>query len=185
VRIPFNETKATQAAAHLLHLRGGKMNYMKLIKLLYLVDRGALLRWGRPVTTDRYVSMDHGPVLSRVLDLINEIVEPQEKRQWSRLISSPEGHDVRLKVKNPPSGELSRAELRLIDEVFQKYGRKSRWELVHILHSLPEWEDPEGGAIPIGYADILNASGKSQLEINAILHELENVGTAESLVRSH
>ena len=34
------------------------MSYMKLLKLLHLVDREALLRWGRPVSTDRYVSMD-------------------------------------------------------------------------------------------------------------------------------
>ena len=47
------------------------MSYMKLIKLLYLADREALLRWGRPITFDAYVSMDRGPVLSSVLDLIN------------------------------------------------------------------------------------------------------------------
>jgi len=32
----FNEVKATQAAARLLRNRGGRMSYMKLIKLLYL-----------------------------------------------------------------------------------------------------------------------------------------------------
>ena len=67
----FNEAKATQAAACLLKLRGGQMSYLKLVKLLYLADREALLRWDRPITTDRYVSMDNGPVLSRVLNLIN------------------------------------------------------------------------------------------------------------------
>jgi hypothetical protein len=49
----FNERRATEAAARFLKLRGGKMSYLKLIKLLYLLDREALLRWGRPVTTDR------------------------------------------------------------------------------------------------------------------------------------
>jgi uncharacterized phage-associated protein len=63
----FNERKATQAAAYLLKRRGGKMSYMKLIKLLYFADRVALSRFGRPITTDRYVSMDRGPVLSHIL----------------------------------------------------------------------------------------------------------------------
>jgi hypothetical protein len=36
VNLPFNERKATEAAAYLLKLRGGRMSYMKLIKLLYL-----------------------------------------------------------------------------------------------------------------------------------------------------
>ncbi len=57
VMMRFNERKATQAAAYLLQMRGGTMSYMKLIKLLYLADRAALVRFGRPITTDRYVSM--------------------------------------------------------------------------------------------------------------------------------
>jgi uncharacterized phage-associated protein len=46
------------------------MAYIKLIKLLYLADREALLRWGRPITTDRHVSMPKGPVVSQIYDLI-------------------------------------------------------------------------------------------------------------------
>ena len=53
----FNEAKAREAAARLVELRSGKMSCMQLIKLLYLADREALLRWGRPITTDRYVSV--------------------------------------------------------------------------------------------------------------------------------
>ena len=54
MRMRFNEKKATQAAARFLRLCKGCMNYMKLIKLLYIADREALLRWGRPITTDAY-----------------------------------------------------------------------------------------------------------------------------------
>ena len=48
------------------------LTVLQLVKLLYFVDREALLRRGAPVTGDRMVSMDHGPVLSTTLDLINE-----------------------------------------------------------------------------------------------------------------
>jgi len=47
------------------------MNYLKLMKLLYLADRESMRRNGRPISGDRYVSMDHGPVLSQTLNLIN------------------------------------------------------------------------------------------------------------------
>jgi hypothetical protein len=70
--LPFNERKATQAAAHFLKLAGGKMDYRKLMLLLYLADRKALLTWGRPITTDQYVLTDQGIVLSRLLELITE-----------------------------------------------------------------------------------------------------------------
>ena len=83
MRLPFNEKKATQAAAYLLRLRGGRMSYMKLIKLLYLADRISLNRRGRPITTDRYVSMDRGPVLSRTLNLITEERDPAAPSFWA------------------------------------------------------------------------------------------------------
>src|SRR5262245_29879512 len=66
----FNEAKATQAAALPLKYRGGRMISMNLIKSLYLVDRTALIRRGRPVTFDSYCSLRYGPILSRTLNLI-------------------------------------------------------------------------------------------------------------------
>jgi uncharacterized phage-associated protein len=179
MQLRFNETKATQAAARLLKLRGGQMSYMKLIKLLYIVDREALLRWGRPVTTDRYVSMDRGPVLSRTLSLITDGPLPGEASPWAEFISEPKDYGVRLR-KPAPQGELSDAEIALIDEVFTKYGKLDRWKLVELVHSLPEWQDPNGSAIPIGYEDILRAGGKSPLETQSILDELENLAVADS-----
>ena len=105
----FNETKATQAAARLLTLRGGIMSYVKLIKLLYLADREALIRWGRPITTDRYVSLDNGPVVSRIYDLIRDEPPPNSFPIWRKFISDPENYEVRL-LGDPGSGELSRPE---------------------------------------------------------------------------
>ena len=181
MRLPFNEAKAAQAAARLLKKRGGKMAYMKLIKLLYLVDREALRRWGRPVTTDRYVSMDHGPVLSSTLDLINHGPEPGMESPWLELISAPDKYDVRLQTEDPPDDELSRAEEELIDEIFSQFGNKSRWQLVDHLHTLPEWEDPQGGSLQISYEDIFRALGKGDQEIGELKDELESVSSIDRL----
>jgi uncharacterized phage-associated protein len=83
----YREDRATQAAARLLHLRGGSMSYLKLMKLMYISDRKALVELGRPITFDRFVSMKHGPVLSRTLDVMKRKV-PAE--YWSRYISPPD-----------------------------------------------------------------------------------------------
>lgn len=90
------------------------MSYMKLIKLLYLADREALLRFGCPITTDRYVSMDRGPVLSRVLNLITEEREPASQSLWTTAISEPDHYGVRLNKDIEPE-ELSDAEIELLD----------------------------------------------------------------------
>jgi uncharacterized phage-associated protein len=184
MRLRFNERKATQAAALLLQLRGGKMSYLKLIKLLYLADREALLQWGRPITTDRYFAMDRGPVLSRIMDLATDGEDPGSPSIWANHISVPSNYEVRLQT-DAGRDELSDAEVELLKRIFQAHGHKSRWEMVDLTHTLPEWKNPQGGAIPITYRDILKAGGKTELETAAIEDELEGVALAENLLGAH
>lgn len=47
IKFSFNSRKATQAAAYLLKLAGGKMDARKLATMLYLADRSMLLSHGR------------------------------------------------------------------------------------------------------------------------------------------
>jgi uncharacterized phage-associated protein len=178
----FNERRATEAAARFLKLRGNRMSYLKLIKLLYFLDREALLRWGRPVTTDRYISMDNGPVVSRIFDLIREEPAPGTDPVWHHYISTPQGWEVVL-IAEPEPAELSRAEEALIDEIYAKYGKMDRWELVRLSHDLPEWQDPNGSAIPIQYRDILRAGNKTEAEIAAVEAELESLAAAEAMLQ--
>src|SRR6202166_1243287 len=151
MRLPFNQAKATQAAAHLLRARRGVMNYQLLIKLLYLADRAALIRWGRPISTDRYVSMKHGPVLSNVFDLVNFGSLSEKAGSWSSMISNPSGYDVSLEreISEEDFEELSVAERKLLDEIWGKYGALDEWDLVDLLHDVGEWQDPHGTSVPI------------------------------------
>lgn len=178
----FNEAKATQAAARLLRNRGGRMSYMKLIKLLYFADREALLQWNRSITTDVYVSMDNGPVVSKIYNLIQEEDRPGSRGIWSQYISHPNGFDVELLSANPPLEELSEAEENLLDRIFEKYGHLNRWDLVKLSHDLPEWQDPHGSAFPIEYRDIFRAEKRTASEIAALEQELHSLAATQDLV---
>ena len=158
------------------------MSYLKLIKLLYLLDRETLLRWGRPVTTDRYVSMDNGPVVSRIYDLIREERAPGTDPIWRHYISAPQEWEVAL-LADLETDELSRAEEALIDEIYAAYGKMTRWDLVRVSHDLPEWQDPNGSAIPIQYRDILRAGNKTETEVAAVEAELESLAATEAMLQ--
>ena len=174
-RPSFNEKKATQAAARFLILAKGKMNYMKLIKLLYLMDREALLRWARSVTNDEYYSMKFGPVLSEVHDLITEQPSPEQPTFWSRHISDPTHYEIEL-TKEPGDDELSEAEEDLIQEIHSQYGRYAPFDLVKLLHQvLPEWKEVQHSRVQILYSEILAAGKKTPEEIAAIESELDSV----------
>lgn len=181
MRTRFREEKATQAAMRLLKLRGGTMSHLKLIKLLYLLDRAALVRWGRPVTYDSYFAMPHGPVLSFTLDRINE-PEVSAGSYWDRYIAPKRDHEVSLRGGECPRDQLSAAELALIDEIFEEYGHKSRWELRDFTHTLPEWQDPRGSSRRIDPADILRCEGFSEEEIRGVASDLEESALADTLL---
>lgn len=175
LQLPFNEAKVTQAAALFLKLRGGRMHYLKLIKLLYITDRKALRRWGFPVTMDQFVAMDHGPVVSRTFNLIQGVPAPT----WNAHISAPMGeHEVELRGEGPGTSLLSEDEEKLIREVFHEYGHRNRWELVEITHRFPEWRNPDGSSLPIGISDILEAFGESESEIEAQIEILRTHAAA-------
>ena len=168
----YREDKATQAAGMFLKLRGKPMSHLKLMKLLYLADRGALLRWRRPITFDSYVSMPQGPVLSQTLNVLNG--ESDTSGPWNQAISSPSNYEVTL-IKDPGTDKLSDAEVSIIEETFGRFGTMSRWALCDYTHTLPEWQDPNGSSIPIDYKDVLRGDGKTEIQIQSILEELENI----------
>lgn len=170
--LSFREEAAVQAAARILQRGGGRLPYMKLLKLLYLADRKALLELGRPITFDRYVSMKHGPVLSQTYDLIVAEEAPGEHSYWRTHISEPENYTVRL-LGEPPRDALSPAQEAVLDAVFDEFGSMDQWKLVDFTHTLPEWQDPHGSSIPIALRDILLAGGTEEEDAEAIERDLE------------
>jgi uncharacterized phage-associated protein len=170
--LTFREEAATQAAAYLLRCSGGSLPYIKLLKLLYLADRKALLELGRPITFDRYVSMQHGPVLSRTYDLMVAEQAPGELSYWREHISEPRDYAVQLRGE-APRGALSPAQEAVLDATFQEFGGMDRWALVDFTHTLPEWQDPHGSSLALPLREILRAAGVDDDDAQAIEHDLQ------------
>lgn len=167
MHLQFRQEKATQAAARLLKLRGGRMSYMKLLKLLYLADRKALIELARPITYDRFVSMPQGPVLSQTYNLMVGEEAPTAPSYWRQYISEPSNFEVSL-LHDPTTSELSPAQEQILDAVFAEFGKMGRWELVEITHRLPEWKDPHGSSVPISVHELLRGAGLEDDDIAAV-----------------
>src|SRR5580700_367699 len=71
VYFPLKIEKTIQAIGVLFRHDGvRRMNYMRLLKLLYIADREAVKETGRPITGGPLMAMERGPVLQEVYDLI-------------------------------------------------------------------------------------------------------------------
>ena len=158
----MNELKTAQMAAYFLAKSGGKMRYIKLVKLLYLSDRESMRLTGESMTRDSAYSLPNGPVLSHTLNLLKEEVRND---YWSSLIGR-NGYESTLiaPVVVEDLDELSVQDLEVLDTVNDQFGFFTWQALVEWTHkpeNLAEWKDPHGSRLPIKPEHIFEALGQS------------------------
>lgn len=138
----FKFNKALQAAAYLLRRETSQeMNYMRLLKILYIANRESIFLTGWPIIGGRTAAMKRGPVPSETYNLI----KGQELRgpEWSRYIQKKE-YNVRL-ICDPGQASLSRFDIETLERVAEDHRAHDEWELVEITHGFPEWQKNDPG----------------------------------------
>ena len=176
VNFLFDITKATEVACQLLKREGGSINIMKLIKLVYLLDRLSVARRGIPVVGGAYFSLPNGPITSELLDLVNSgCLWGVKECHWDEFISDRANHEVKM-VKEASREHISDAEMDLIDAVYQEHGQKDQWQLRDWCHEhCDEWTPLEQGRERIAFGRIARALGKSDDQIARLSEQAEEL----------
>ena len=178
---PFNEEKASEAAALLTELNNEPIGRLRLLKLLYLTDRKSIDQRDRPICGGKYSSMDNGPVLSAVYNLIRGEIEGPT---WGRYLRQADHPNVKL-VRGLELAALSKYEVELLTATFNEFKEMSDHELwlyVHDPENLPEYEEPpQGTSRPIHAERLLAELGRTKDEIREIAETVH----AETLVTSY
>ena len=184
IQFQFDSIKAVESAALLLKLNGRSMNYMGLLKMLYIADRKALEKINFPIIGDQYYSLDYGPILSSVYDLIKGFDVKREgvkgaSHIWQKYISTrpkeyknENYYKVRL-LKDPGVQELCQDEEEILEEVYSKFAGIDPFEVAKWTHELPEWKNPFGSRIPIEVENVLKYLKKTNEEITQISQEID------------
>ena len=182
LKFNFNPKKSTQAAAYLLKRNDGDMDKYLWIKMLYLADRAALEKWEEPITGDFPSSMPLGPVLSNIYDLTKGDC-PRFREDWEPFISDTDTDTNRVSLKTDPgTGELSRAELAVLDAVFTKFRNYSFAQMRDFCHALGEYEAVGKTSKPLPFERILQALGKSPEQIEDVSQRCREIQLAELLL---
>ena len=184
MRPMYNEIKATQEATILLRLNGGEMDLLKFIRLLYNIEREALNRWSRPITFDDFFSLQLGQIVSKTYD--NAKFNNQGvKSFWRDHLETYNSRNIRL-IKECGREKLSRAEIKLIEEMFKKYKDKTSLQMKEEHHDrklFPEWKDPGSSRIKTTYSDLLRLLGKTQEQIKEFEEDLNELACLEEISR--
>jgi len=143
----FDQQKAIQAVAFLLKTRPDATdNYMRLLKILYIADRESIKETGVPITGDAFVAMQHGTMLSRLLNLAKRdsgyLDTPEDHQVWDQYITrKPRSHDIQM-IQDPGRGALCDYEINKLIEVATRYERYNYWHMRGETHKLPEYKNP-------------------------------------------
>jgi uncharacterized phage-associated protein len=167
----FQIRKIVQIVNFLLKLNNYRLNYTKLIKLLYLADRESLNRWDETISNDKYVNMKNGPVLSKVYDLIKGCnFRDNIQILWDSYFFK-DNYDLVSHIKDDLStDELSDREKELLQEIDGQYKSYRYGRMIDIAHELPEWKEnnPGDSSIPLYVNEILKKLGRTDDEIRDI-----------------
>jgi uncharacterized phage-associated protein len=143
-----------------------RLEYLSLLKMLYMADRECLADVGRPITGDAAVAMENGPVLSGIYDLVIANVSDGDMRLWTNHLHRDNYH-LEL-IRDPGVDQLTPYEQRKLAEVACRYKDCDWRDLIRITHDLPEWvwnrPDREQGILvrSIPLSDIVKAVGREK-----------------------
>ena len=166
---PFDAEKATQVAGAFTKLEGGTINVMKLVKLVYLLDRLSIDKYGIPIVGGPYYLLPHGPVVSCLLDLINKGDALGIRSSWSRYLSKRTDYSINLK-RESPSSMLSEVEKQLLQQIYGRYGKMDQFALRDWCHKhLPESPEIKKGRKRISEIFVFERLGKQPAEIQYLI----------------
>ena len=184
----YDELKAAQVAAFFLSRQAGRMNVLKLMKLMYLAERESYRELGEPIMSDHLVSMPHGPVLSLTYTRSNGDADPSPEG-WDAWIGDRAAHMVQLgKPVHDERRDLDRlsdAELAILARVWERFGQMGQYEIRNWTHeNCSEWEDPEGSSKPIPTRRLLRAVGYTEPQANEIAERIDQMRNCNAKVRA-
>jgi uncharacterized phage-associated protein len=91
VEFQFDFDRTLAAILYLASKDLPELTKSKICKLLFLSDKLHLVKYGRVITGDRYCAIPHGPIPSRTLNLLNEVIgENVHEEQGKKLAAALE-----------------------------------------------------------------------------------------------
>lgn len=139
--------KIVELLLYLAHKRPGADKY-QAVKFFYLADREHFNRYGRPISFEKYYAMSYGPVATTVLDLLNGNLGPAKavgidelpfKTEIAKAKNNRDTTFIREPKREVDYDLFSKSDLRVFDEVVEKYKDATFDELFNATHEHYAW----------------------------------------------
>lgn len=165
MKFAYNRKKAIHVLLWFLNKHCGKLNRVKLVKLVFFADREHLAKYGRPIVGGNYYALPYGPVCSELLTDI------QDSDSDATLPFENDSHDICSLESHVNEDILSESDIEVLETIEREYGIHDPFKLSDITHELKAYKknDPEAkgvGRLPLSYEDFfLDLKDTSILEL--------------------
>lgn len=124
----------------------------KLMKLLYFIDFDNVKQHGFPITYDRYVNLEHGPVPSTIMNMVDLVAcNPDDAELSDTIKIEPiqwEGRFMKLikptrKLEESEIDYFSDTELDTLAKICKRFGRDNTKKIERASHNEAAWSSTD------------------------------------------
>ncbi len=171
--------KILELLLYLAHKRPNADHY-QAIKFMYLADKEHFSRYGRPITFEKYCALPFGPVASNALNLIKQNKATMRKFGVEELPFHTKQLDKTIYIRSPKRAVdhnvFSISDLKVFDEIIERYGQCSFGELYKITHEHFAYENAwsnrgDSNSADMSYEDMIEESSIKA----AYIEEIETI----------
>jgi uncharacterized phage-associated protein len=125
----------------------------KICKLIFLADKYHLVRYGRPITGDRYCALPDGPIPSAVYNVLKDVssgtpTSEESAKALEVLAVDKRFQYPRITANGYDAEELSESELTTLKYVIGTYGNMNFFQLKAITHQMVAYKKAWKKAAP-------------------------------------
>lgn len=166
ITFEYNQTKAIEAILYLAQ-KVSDSDVYGICKLLYLVDKSSLEKFGRFIFGESYCAMKEGATPSNAYDLLKEAAQTPIKGL------KVQGNQV-IALREPDLNYLSKSDIECLDQIINVYGKAPNWQRAKDAHD-DAWEkswDTRGSrnSVPIPIESIAELLADSDDLIDYLSH---------------
>lgn len=161
--------KLKAATLYIIEKSGGEIDYIHLFKILYFAEREHLAKYGTHLVKDVFCALPKGPVPTFLYDAVKVTSGQHSQTDDLNIIASSiaqgdgEGNFWVKSQEKPDMDELSKADIKILDEMIQRYLKVDYRDLSKESHDTA-WQEAwsKKTAAPLDEFSIAKAGGASE-----------------------